>query len=68
MEVMERGRRKHLGQPSASYNHLKMSQDISSKQPSKVNPDFKESTRLKKITKPFCFLSGSCYLLSDPCD
>lgn len=47
---------KQLGQPSASCNHLKVSQDISSKQPSKVNPDFKESTRLKKIMELFCFL------------
>lgn len=58
MEVVEERAQKTTGPvwPSASYNLLKVSQDISSKQPSKVNPDFKESTSLKKIMELFCFL------------
>lgn len=49
-----RGHRGQLGQLPASPNSMKVSQDISFKQPTKVNRDFKESTRLK-IIELFCF-------------
>lgn len=48
---------------------MKVSQDARSKQPTKANQDFKESTRVKKIIELFCFPRDSCYyLLSDPHD
>ena len=50
-----RGHRGQLGQLPASPSRVKVSQDISSKQPIEVNQDFKESTRLKKVIELFCF-------------